>query len=231
MTYSLALVLSSIDSLIPTICVVQNFGNERWLVPSLFKFTITSQGLKLKIVFGCIRGCSATQSQAEKGRDSIPPIEDEHQQFRPVFSCNPILSAVKQNLWYGWCTFNYQTRIWDSYPWGCYFSNIPTWQMSPSFRFEMVDLFYDGTAHSSSYPPTHWTMASFPFSRVIISASSWDATGNYFQLPLPAVAQGSSDMKFSFSKILNSPVCACCNKFKCQRTNTLIIHHFEDDVK
>ena len=67
----------------------------------LFKFTITSQGLKLKIVFGCIRGCSATQSQAEKGRDSIPPIEDEHQQFRPVFSCNPILSAVKQNLWYG----------------------------------------------------------------------------------------------------------------------------------
>ena len=101
MTYSLALVLSSIDSPIPTICVVQNFGNERWLVPSLFKFTITSQGLKLKIVFGCIRGCSATQSQAEKGRDSIPPIEDEHQQFRPVFSCNPILSAVKQNLWYG----------------------------------------------------------------------------------------------------------------------------------
>ena len=52
-------------------------------------------------MFGCIRGCSATQSQAEKGRDSIPPIEDEHQQFRPVFSCNPILSAVKQNLWYG----------------------------------------------------------------------------------------------------------------------------------
>ena len=131
----------------------------------------------------------------------------------------------------GWCTFNYQTRIWDSYPWGCYFSNIPTWQMSPSFRFEMVDLFYDGAAHSSSYPPTHWIMASFPFSRVIISSSSWDATGNYFQLPLPAVAQGSSDMKFSFSKILNSPVCACWNKLKYQRTNTLIIHHFEDDVK
>lgn len=51
---------------------------------------------------------------------------------------------------------------------------------------------------------------------MIISSSSWDATGNYFQLPLPAVAQGSSDIKFSFSKILNSPVCACCNKFKYQ---------------
>lgn len=44
-------------------------------------------------------------------------------------------TAIKQNLWYGWCTFNYQTRIWDSYPWGCCVSNIPTWQMSPSFRF------------------------------------------------------------------------------------------------
>ena len=76
----------------------------------------------------------------------------------------------------GWCTFNYQTRIWDSYPWGCYFSNIPTWQMSPSFRFEMVDLFYDGAAHSSSYPPTHWIMASFPFSGdylIVIVGRNW----------------------------------------------------------
>ena len=131
-------------------------------------------------------------------------------------------TAIKQNLWYGRCTFNYQTRIWDSYPWGCYFSNIPTWQMSPSFRFakiasvishnwfqstcrdsnhglplargilsflnysclifmrqmqiEMVDLFYDGAAHSSSYPPTHWIMASFPFSGdylIVIVGRNW----------------------------------------------------------
>ena len=92
-------------------------------------------------MFGCIRGCSATQSQAEKGRDSIPPIEDEHQQFRPVFSCNPIWRPLSNRISdMGWCTFNYQTRIWDSYPWGCYFSNIPTWQMSPSFRFAKIAL-------------------------------------------------------------------------------------------
>ena len=49
-------------------------------------------------MFGCIRGCSATQSQAEKGRDSIPPIEDEHQQFRPVFSCNPIWRPLSNRI-------------------------------------------------------------------------------------------------------------------------------------
>ena len=97
----------------------------------------------------------------------------------------------------------------------------------------MVDPFYGGAAHSSSYPPTHCMMASFPSSGDCPS-SLWDATGNYFQLPLPAVAQGSSDMEFCISgatqvqlavNILlntNSPVCACCNKFKCQSsTNQL----------
>lgn len=42
-------------------------------------------------------------------------------------------------------------------------------------------------AHTESLGATH------PVAR---TPSSWDATGNYFQLPLPAVAQGSSDMEF-----------------------------------
>lgn len=58
----------------------------------------------------------------------------------------------------------------------------------------MVDPFYGGAAHSSSYPPTHCIVASFPSSGDC-PLSLWDATGNYFQLPLPAVAQGSSDME------------------------------------
>ena len=150
-----------------------------------------------------------------------------HQQFRPVFSCNPILSAVKQNLWYGRCIFNYQTRIWDSYPWGCCVSNIPTWQMSPSFRFKMVDLFYDGAAHSSSYPPTHWIMASFPFSGdylIVIVGRNWQL------LPTTLASRSPRFVGYeiSYFRNTNSPVCACCNKFKCQRTNTLIIHHFTD---
>ena len=80
-------------------------------------------------------------------------------------------------------------------------------------------------AHTESLGATH------PVAR---TPSSWDATGNYFQLPLLAVAQGSSDMEFRISGaaqvqlavniLLNtdSPVCACCNKFKYQSsTNQL----------
>ena len=64
----------------------------------------------------------------------------------------------------GWCTFNYQTRIWDSYPWGCYFSNIPTWQMSPSFRFAKI-------LHQSAPFPGYWnkkTSISF-----FVTMTSW----------------------------------------------------------
>ena len=112
MTYSLALVLSSIDSLIPTICVVQKWtmvGTTLFQIYDMLFLLFQWKHLpclvyylhhvwNLKIVFGCIRGCSATQSQAEKGRDSIPPIEDGHQQFRPVFSCNPIWRPLSNRI-------------------------------------------------------------------------------------------------------------------------------------
>lgn len=80
-------------------------------------------------------------------------------------------------------------------------------------------------AHTESLGATH------PVAR---TPSSWDATGNYFQLPLPAVAQGSSDMEFRISgatqvqlavNILlntNSPVCACCNKLSCLKPNVKV---------
>ena len=91
-------------------------------------------------------------------------------------------------------------------------------------------------AHTESLGATH------PVAR---TPSSWDATGNYFQLPLPAVAQGSSDMEFRISgatqvqlavNILlntNSPVCACCNKFSNQisKFNKLIIPNLGKQVK
>ena len=53
----------------------------------------------------------------------------------------------------------------------------------------MVDQFYGGAAHSSSYPPTHCMMASLPSSGDG-SPSSWDATGNYFQQPPPSRSRG-----------------------------------------
>ena len=41
---------------------------------------------------------------------------------------------------------------------------------------QMVDPFYGGAAHSSSYPPTHCMMASFPSSgdyRIVIVGRNW----------------------------------------------------------
>ena len=55
-------------------------------------------------------------------------------------------------------------------------------------------------AHAESLGATH------PAAR---TPSSWDATGNYFQLPLPAVAQGSSNMEF---RILGATLCQCRNR-------------------
>ena len=106
-------------------------------------------------------------------------------------------------------------------------------------------------AHTESLGATH------PVAR---TPSSWDATGNYFQLPLPAVAQGLSDMEFRISGaaqvqlavniLLNtdSPVCACCNKLSClkptvkercssrmpwhpSKFNDSIIQHYPNEVK
>ena len=95
----------------------------------------------------------------------------------------------------------------------------------------MVDLFYGGAAHSSSYPPTHCIMPSVPFfSRVIIASSSWDATGNYFQLPLPAVAQGSSDMKFSISYTKLTSL-RLLQQIQMSKFNESIIHHSLQIVK
>ena len=174
-------------------------------------------------MFGCIRGCSATQSQAEKGRDSIPPIEDGHQQFRPVFSCNPIWRPLSNRISdmgdapsitkhaFGIRTHEvaiFQTSLLGKWVQVSVLQNIASvishnwfqstrrdsnhglplargilsflnysclifmWQM----QIEMVDLFYDGAAHSSSYPPTHWIMASFPFSGdylIVIVGRNW----------------------------------------------------------
>ena len=69
-----------------------------------------------------------------------------------------------------------------------------------------------------------------PLNNGIISLFSGDylivIVGRNWQL-LPTILASRSPRfvgyEISYFRNTNSPVCACCNKFKCQRTNTLII--------